>query len=127
MKAFNIKDGYALHEMLPTNGITPVIITGRDSDIVTSRAKELGISQIYQGAGNKAETLRAIAEKAGCELREIAYAGDDVNDLEAMSLCGFKACPADAAAEIKNACDYVSEYNGGDGAVRDICEQIIRL
>lgn len=125
MKAFCVKDGYAIAEMLPKHGITPIIITGRQSKIVENRAKELGIKNVFQGVTDKPTLLKAIANEYEISLAEIAYIGDDMNDYAAIKLCGFKACPADAASGIRDICDYISSHNGGHGAVRDICEKLI--
>jgi 3-deoxy-D-manno-octulosonate 8-phosphate phosphatase (KDO 8-P phosphatase) len=73
----------------------------------------------------KPQEVAKLSAKSGISPSEIAYIGDDLNDLRAMKLCGFKACPADATPEIKQIADYISPNNGGDGAVRDICEKII--
>ena len=126
MKAFCVKDGFAIGEMLPKHDITPIIITGRQSKIVANRARELGIELVFQGVRDKPALLGKIAAEQGLSFAEIAYVGDDLRDYAAMKLCGFKACPADAAAEIRELCDYVSPFNGGNGAVRDICEIILK-
>ena len=96
MKAFNIKDGYAIAHILPKMGVIPVIITGRKSLIVENRAKELGIAELHQGVADKLAKLKAVAEKYHVTPDEIAYIGDDLNDLDCMKYCGFSACPADA-------------------------------
>ncbi len=125
MKAFNIKDGYGIHDMLPRAGITPVIITGRKSAIVENRGKELGISEIHQGVKDKVLKLREVCGDPGCT----AYIGDDSNDLpsmEAVRAAGGKTgCPADAVRAVKETADFVSEFRGGDGAVRDFIEWLI--
>ena len=125
MKAFNIKDGCGIHDMLIPAGITPVIITGRSSDIVLNRCKELGISQVYQGVQDKIKKLIELTP----ELISIAYIGDDINDLPCMNLLnengGLIGCPADAVPEVKMICGFVSERNGGDGAVREFIEWVI--
>lgn len=82
MKAFNIKDGYGIHDILIPSGITPVIITGRKSEIVLNRCKELGIMEVHQGVSNKIEKLREITS----DLSTVAYIGDDINDLSCMKL-----------------------------------------
>jgi 3-deoxy-D-manno-octulosonate 8-phosphate phosphatase (KDO 8-P phosphatase) len=125
-KSFNVKDGFAIKELMPKAGIVPVIITDRNSEIVSTRVRELGVTEFHQGVAAKAALLREIAAKFACELSNVAYIGDDLNDYAAMQLCGFKACPADAAAEIRGLCDYVSPFGGGHGAVRDICEYIVK-
>jgi len=121
MKAFNVKDGYAIKHILPEMGIIPVIITGRTSAIVEYRAKELDITELYQGVSDKPEQLKKVAEKFHLTKDQIAYIGDDVNDLECIKYCGFSACPNDAVEEIKQCVDYVCNANGGDGAVREMC------
>lgn len=127
MKAFNIKDGYAIAHMLPEMGIIPVIITGRKSKIVENRAKELGIIELYQGVVNKLDQLKKVAEKYKAATEEIAYIGDDLNDLECIEYCGVAVCPADAVEKVKRKVTYVCQSNGGEGAVREfITEQLIK-
>ncbi len=119
MKAFDIKDGYGIAQILPKLGIVPVIITGRVSNIVAQRARELGISELYQGVTDKLAQLKAVAEKYNSSCMEIAYIGDDLNDLECIEYSGYTACPNDAQNEIKLAVDYVCKSKGGCGAVRE--------
>ena len=126
MKTFNIKDGYAIANMLPEMGVIPVIITGRESLIVENRARELGITELYQGIGNKLAQLKKVAEKYEVSPEEIAYIGDDLNDLECIEYCGFSACPADAAEEVKTKSQYVCKTIAGEGSVREITEIIDR-
>lgn len=125
MKAFNIKDGYGIHDILIPAGIIPVIITGRTSDIVVNRCRELGIEQVYQGVQDKVEKLKELTP----DLSSIAYIGDDINDLPCMNLLndngGRSGCPADAVPEARMICGFVSEKNGGDGAVREFIEWVI--
>ena len=123
MKAFNVKDGYAIAHMLPEMGIIPVIITGRKSKIVENRAKELGITELYQGVGDKLAQLKKVAEKCNASPEEIAYIGDDLNDLECIKYCGVTACPADAVEEIKQKVSCVCQSNGGKGVVREFIEK----
>lgn len=126
MKAFNIKDGYAIANMLPEMGIIPVIITGRKSKIVENRARELGINDLYQGIGNKLAQLKKVAEKYEVSPEEIAYIGDDLNDLECIEYCGFSACPANAMIEIRNKSHYVCKTIAGEGSVREFTEKIAK-
>lgn len=119
MKAFDVKDGYAIRHILPTLGITPVIITGRKSDIVARRAEELAITELYQGVPDKVKILQEVADRYFVKAEEIAYIGDDFNDLPAIRFCGFTACPQDAVDEVKQAVDYVCSRGGGCGAVRE--------
>lgn len=124
MKAFNIKDGYALAH-IREYGIEPVIITGRESEIVKKRCEELGITELHQGVGNKLFKLKDICAKSGVSLSEVAYIGDDVNDLPCIQQCGFTGCPGDAIKSVKEKVDYSCEVNGGEGAVREFVEHLI--
>ncbi len=124
MKAFNIKDGYGL-VVLPQYGITPVIITGRSSDIVKQRCSELGITEVYQGVKNKTYQLREVCKKLDIQLTQCAYMGDDINDLPAMKLCGVTACPADGVKQVREIVDVVTEATGGNGAVREFCDYLV--
>lgn len=119
MKAFHVQDGYGIAHILPQLGITPVIITGRSSEIVRVRAGELKISHLHQGIGDKLSKLREVAAELGATAEEIAYIGDDVNDLDCIRWCGITACPADAVPEVLEAVDYVCKRDGGRGAVRE--------
>lgn len=125
MKTFNIKDGLGIHDILPSKDIIPVIITGRSSDIVLNRCKELGITEVYQGVSNKVEKLELLVD----DISSVAYIGDDINDLSCMKVVkragGVIGCPADAADEVKNFADFTAMHNGGDGAVRDFIEWLI--
>ncbi len=124
MKAFNVKDGYAIAHILPTINVVPIIITGRSSEIVTKRAKELGITYVYQGVKNKIDKLNELCIEFGISAENIAYIGDDVNDLECIERCGLTACPADAVADVLREVDYVSKSTGGNGAVREFIDYI---
>ena len=126
MKAFNVRDGYAIAHMLPEMGIIPVIITGRKSKIVKNRAKELGITEFYQGVGDKLTQLKMVAEKYNAAPEQIAYIGDDLNDLECIEYCGVTACPSDAVEEVKRRVTYVCKVNGGEGTVREFCDSFYR-
>lgn len=125
MKAFHVQDGYAIANMLPAEGITPVIITGRSSEIVKKRAAELKIRHLHQGIGDKLSKLKEIASVLGVTAEEIAYIGDDVNDLDCIRWCGYTACPADAVPEVITAVDYVCKRDGGRGAVRELIDFIV--
>lgn len=125
MKAFDVKDGYGIVN-LSKNDILPVIITGRKSQIVKKRAEELQIKELYQGVDNKLEKLKNIANTYRISSAEIAYIGDDCNDIECIEYCGLSACPSDAIKQIKNHVDYICQEQGGHGAVREFCDYIIK-
>ena len=124
MKAFHVQDGYAIAQMLPGLGITPVIITGRSSRILEKRAGELKITHLHQGIGDKLSKLKSVAAQLGAAPEEIAYIGDDLNDLDCIRFCGCTACPADAVPEVLEAVGYVCKCCGGRGAVREFIDRI---
>ena len=124
MKAFNCQDGYAIAQILPKIGITPVIITGRNSAITANRAKELKIERLYQGIHDKLPLLQQVAGELGAAQEEVAYIGDDLNDLDCFRWCGLTGCPADAVPEIRAMADFVCSRNGGRGAVREFVDHI---
>lgn len=124
MKAFNIKDGYAIAR-LREYGIEPVIITGRSSEIVQQRCAELKITELHQGVDNKSYKLRDICKRRHVTLSQVAYIGDDLNDLSCMKICGFSACPADAMKQVADSVNYVCRTNGGDGAVREFIDYLL--
>ena len=134
MKAFDIKDGYALHTLLKENGIIPVIITARKSPMVEHRCKELGVSEIHQGVMKKLACLKGVIERYSSadqqyDLTNFAYIGDDLLDLQCMNPIkeagGIAGCPSNAAKEVIAVCDFISQYKGGEGAVRDFVEYLI--
>lgn len=126
MKAFHVQDGYGIAHILPRFGITPVIITGRTSKIVEKRASELKIAHLHQGVADKLSKLKEVAAALAVAADEIAYIGDDVNDLDCIHYCGLTACPADAVPEVTGSVDYVCQRNGGRGAVREFMDSFIR-
>lgn len=126
VKAFNVKDGLAISQAVKV-GYEVALITGRTSDIVTTRAKELGIKHVYQGIHSKAEVLNELCEKLNYDIKNVLFVGDDINDLEAMKVSGYSACPKDAAIEVIKQADFISEFNGGEGAVREILVNLLQL
>ena len=128
-KAFSIKDGYGIHNILPQYGILPIIITGRESKITETRCKELGIVDLYQGVANKADKLDEILYEKGAKFEEVAYIGDDLNDLPVMLLLkqngGIVACPNNAVNEVRRIAHYIGKQDGGDGAVREFIEYLV--
>lgn len=126
LKAFNIKDGCGIHDILIPAGITPIIITGRSSRILERRCNELGITEIYQGVNDKPQKLAEVVNRAGCGYSNVAYIGDDINDIACMRLVkdagGAVGCPADAVKAVKDIAGFISLRKGGDGAVREFIE-----
>lgn len=133
-KAFDIKDGCGIKEILPMYGIIPIIITARNSKMLSNRCEELGITEIHQGVRKKLDCLKEIVEKYSnvdehYTLQDVAYVGDDILDLQCMEPIkqagGLAACPKDAAEKVISCCDYIAPHKGGEGAVRDVIEYII--
>lgn len=128
MKAFDIKDGCGIHDILLPAGIIPIIITGRQSKIVENRCQEIGIKTLFQRARDKTEILNKVLSDMDSNLSDVAYIGDDINDLPCMRLVksagGIIGCPADAVNSVKAIADFISHRNGGNGAVREFIEYI---
>ncbi len=125
LKAFDVKDGHGL-KLLQRAGIKIGIITGRSSEVVSRRAKELGIEILYQGALHKLEPYLEILAEQGLTDERIAYVGDDVVDLPILRRVGFSATVADAVSDVFPFVDYVASRPGGCGAVREICDLLLR-
>ena len=125
MKRFDVKDGLGI-SLLVNAGIAVAVITGRKSQIVLERARELKISEVVQGAAKKGQAMEELAARQGISVEEIAYIGDDLNDLPALAVAGCSFCPADAVEEVKEKCHIVLKHNGGFGAVREAAEIILK-
>lgn len=125
MKAFNVKDGLGITQAI-AQGKQVVIITGKTSDIVNKRCKELGIKEIHQGIKNKIATLDSILEKYNISYENVAYMGDDLIDLAVMKKCKLAASPKDSVQEILEISNFISTKNGGEGAVREFIEYILK-
>ncbi len=125
-KAFSSKDGHGINVLLRQAGIIPVIITGRKSAIVERRCQEIRIDHVYQGIEDKKAKLEELVQVLNVKKEEIAYIGDDINDLECMKECALIGCPSDSVMLIKEIADYICERKGGDGAVREFIDYILR-
>lgn len=123
-KKFNTKDGMAF-KILKDNGIKIGIITSEKTRIVEDRANKLKVDYLYMGVMNKYKILLDICKKENISPQNIAYIGDDINDLEILKNVGFSACPKDAQKEVKRICNYISSKNGGQGVVRDFLESYL--
>lgn len=124
-KSFNVRDGHGL-KVLMRYGIEVALLTGRRSRAVEHRAAELGIAEVHQGILNKAETFAEILQRRNLAPEETAYAGDDIVDIPVLRRVGFAVAPADAVPEVRQVVDYVTDCIGGRGAVRELCEVILR-
>jgi YrbI family 3-deoxy-D-manno-octulosonate 8-phosphate phosphatase len=124
-KRFSIRDGMGVERLRKYAGVETIIITGEESGSVRSRAEKLRIKEYYLGAKKKEVLLPEIMQRNNVTIEEIAFIGDDSNDVELMKLVGFKATPADGMSFIREMVDYVCENNGGNGAFREVAELII--
>lgn len=137
IKAFHVKDGYGIKNILKKYDIIPVIITARKSEMVERRCKELEIKEIHQECSDKYKMLLSILEHYNqnkmlsdqISCANVAYCGDDILDLSCMlpikTAGGLIGCPADAVSEVKEIANYISSRNGGDGAVRDFIDWLV--
>lgn len=126
-KSFDVKDGLAVAAWTKQFGLKAAIITGRNSPIVEKRAKELGISHLYQGVHNKDEVLENILKEEQLTWKNVAAIGDDLNDLQMLKKSHLSFCPNDAVVEILKSVKVVCSKNGGQGAVREMIEYILKL
>ncbi|WP_160722227.1 KdsC family phosphatase [Bacillus sp. USDA818B3_A] len=123
-KSFNVKDGLGIG-LAKFCGLKVAIITGRDSESVQIRSKELKIDCVYQGITNKVEVLDKITASLGIQYNNVFYMGDDINDLPIIRIVGFSAAPNDSAELVKETVNFVSSLNGGMGAVREAIDFIL--
>lgn len=125
LKFFHVRDGHGL-KMLMRAGIEVIFLTGRTSLVVEHRAKDLGVESVYQGAKNKIAVLREVLEEKGLKPEQTACMGDDITDVPLFRAAGFSAAVADACEEARKAADFVTRTEGGKGAVREVCELILK-
>ncbi|MBA4421795.1 MAG: phenylphosphate carboxylase subunit delta [Syntrophus sp. (in: bacteria)] len=125
-KQFDVKDGHGL-KMLMKSGIDVVLLTGRKSRVVDHRAVDLGIAEVHQGIWNKREVFDEILKRRKLSPEETAYVGDDVVDIPLLKRVGFGVAVVDACPEATGVADYVTEHSGGRGAVREVCEVILKV
>lgn len=126
VKRFDIKDGHGVIHILPKLGITPVIITGRKSEILLRRCEEMHITEIHQNIADKKVVMKEVMEKYGVTKEQVAYIGDDINDLDCMAMSGLTACPSDATASVLAVVDYKCNATGGNGAVREFIDYLAK-
>ena len=124
-KKFNTRDGMGI-KLLQGQGVITAIITMEQTKIVARRAQKLKIEEVFQGITDKAKVLSSLSVKYGIEFNQMAYVGDDVNDLSALNLVGFSCAPADCVEEVRLVVDYVCEKRGGEGAVREVADKILQ-
>jgi 3-deoxy-D-manno-octulosonate 8-phosphate phosphatase (KDO 8-P phosphatase) len=124
-KTFDVKDGLGIR-VASESGLGLALITGRVSQVVQRRARDLRIHDVLQRVGDKVAALRALAQEKRVPLERIAFMGDDLNDREAMTLAGVAIAPADAAPEIRQLAHLVTDAPGGKGAARQAVEAILK-
>ncbi|MDB5155937.1 MAG: family hydrolase, partial [Mucilaginibacter sp.] len=127
LKKFNIRDGMGVERLRKLTGIETAIVTGEESSSLIKRAQKLKITELHLLVKDKPEVLKEILSRLQLSAAEVAYIGDDYNDLEVMRMVGFSACPADALPKIKAQADYICEAKGGEGCFREFAELIIEL
>lgn len=127
IKRFSIRDGMGVERLRKHANIETGIITGENSGTVKARAQKLKITQVYLGVTDKKLLLDEILKKNQLLPENIAFIGDDVNDLEIMNFVGLTACPVDAMVFIKDISDYICDTKGGNGAFREFAELILAL
>ena len=124
IKTYNAKDGLGV-VMLSKADIITSIITARENNAVKLRAEMIDIKELYMGQKNKLKALNELIEKYNLKPSEIAYMGDDLPDICVLKEVGLKCCPNDAVTEVKKECNFISDYCGGRGAVRELCDFIL--
>lgn len=124
-KTFNAKDGQGI-VMLNKAGYITAIITARDNNTVTHRFNILGMHKLYKGQKNKEVAIDDIVKEYNVDYSEVAYMGDDLPDLCVLRKIGLPSCPNDAVEEVKDICSFVSSKNGGRGAVRELCDILLK-
>lgn len=126
IRRLNVKDSYAVQYAIK-KGLSIAIITGGNSIAIRDVLQGLGIQHVFMSSRNKAEVFHSFLDEHGIDEKEVLYMGDDIPDYEVMSRSAIAACPADASPEIKKISQYVSQRKGGDGCVRDIIEQTLKV
>lgn len=125
IKNFNVNDGLGVL-LVKRSGIKCLILTAKASRIVTARAKDMGIDKVYQGFHYKAEALEDILKKFEVSADEICFIGDDVIDIPVLKRVGLAVCPPNAMHEVKPLAHLITEKKGGYGAVREVCDLILK-
>ncbi len=123
-KAFCTQDGFGVRRLLSA-GVEVAVISGRSSEAVSLRMADLGISHVIQGCSDKVAAFDSLIGKLGIAATECAYVGDDVPDLPLLSRVGVSFAVANAVPELHQACDYLTQANGGFGAVREVCDMLL--
>lgn len=123
-KVFHARDGYGMRALM-RHGIELAIISGRKSRPVEARMKELDVAYVYLGQSDKVDALNKLINKLGIKLQQVAYAGDDIPDLECMQAVGLSIAVRDAHQAVRKQADWLTTAPGGSGAVREVCDLLI--
>ncbi|MBS0183318.1 MAG: HAD-IIIA family hydrolase [Nitrospira sp.] len=123
-KKFNTRDGMGI-KLLQKAGLITAIVTQERTRLVARRAEKLAIPELHQGVMDKLSVIRDMATRHGISLRQVAYIGDDINDIEALKAVGLSAAPADGLPQVLEIVSYVCRQKGGEGAVRELAEMIL--
>lgn len=126
LRSGNVKDGYAIQYAIK-KGYEIAILSGGNGESISARMEMLGIKDIFISSSNKKEVFVNYLKDKGLKPNEVLYMGDDIPDYDVMLEAGVATCPSDAVEEIKSVADYISHKNGGQGCVRDVIEQVLRL
>lgn len=126
VRTMHTKDGFAM-QLAIKKGFKIVVITGGKDVMVVERLKYLGVYDIYTGVHNKMEAYQDLLDAYDLKTEEVLYMGDDIPDLELLKTVGLSCCPNDAVAEIRTIAEYISPFKGGEGCVRDIIEQTMKV
>jgi YrbI family 3-deoxy-D-manno-octulosonate 8-phosphate phosphatase len=124
LKKFNTRDGMGI-KLLQRAGLITALVTQEQTKLVARRGEKLAVPEVHQGVMDKLTHLRELAVRHGVTLAEVAYIGDDINDLQALKAVGFSASPADGLPAIRKVVTYVCRAKGGEGAVREVAEMIL--
>ncbi len=125
LKAFDVQDGLGI-SLLVQAGIKVAFMSAKGSDTIRRRARDCKVEIILENVEHKGVALRKLAEDLRINLSEVAFVGDDLVDIRAMKICGFPIAVANACPEVKEVAVYVTQREGGNGAVREICEVILK-
>jgi 3-deoxy-D-manno-octulosonate 8-phosphate phosphatase (KDO 8-P phosphatase) len=125
-RTVNLRDGYAV-QLAVKKGYLVAVISGCNSKEYLKRLKQLGVKDVYLNSRSKLEHFNSFLKKNNLDKSDVLFMGDDIPDYEVMKVAGIPVCPSDADSEIKQVATYISDRKGGEGCVRDVIEQVLRL
>jgi len=126
LKRFNVKDGLGLR-LIVESGLVVALISGENSEILRRRAEKLKLENVFVGVEDKLATLKQFLASKKVALEDVAYVGDDLNDLEALKAVGLPIAVADAVPQVRKAARWVTTRRGGDAAVREVCDALLAV